>query len=356
VLIAPSVSAILMEIGIFKQTPTDTHNYTAMKTKLSLLGIIASLGAVVTVSAQDSAVTKPVGYHTETILGDAFTLLGINVGNAVAAAGDFDADSAQDNDVDFTTLLTDGTQYTVQNTATGESAAVTEWDANTLTSTLGNISSGDSYEVRADATVASIFGAGNEAGLGEGSATSADIIWIPQADGSFRQIYRSEANPIFGIPAQWSEIGQGGDKADVILPFDAGIFIQRRQADPIDIVFVGHVRTNATTLNLFANQFNFVNRVLPVGITLGESGIETAASWKAGSSTTADMIWLPDGAGGYSQFYFSEANPIFGIPAQWSQVGAGGDKSSTELTAGYAIQKRGDAGKVTVAVPSDLDI
>ena len=342
-----------MKIGIFKQTPTDTHNYTAMKTKLSLLGIIASLSAVVTVSAQDSAVTKPVGYHTETILGDAFTLLGINVGNAVAAAGDFDADSAQDDDVDFTTLLTNGTPYTVQNTTSGESATVTSWDATSLTTAL-NVASGDSYEIRADATIASIFGASNQAGLGEGDATSADVVWIPQDDGSFRQIYRAQAQPPF-VAAGWAEIGAAGDAGTVTIPFDAGIFIQRRQADPIDIVFVGHVRTSATTVNLLSGKFNFVNRVLPVGITLGESGIETAPTWQDGDAATADIIWLPNGTGGYDQLYYAAAQPPF-VAAGWAQVGAAGDKSSVELTAGYAVQKRGDTGQVTVSIPGDLDL
>ncbi|MCP4848914.1 MAG: hypothetical protein GY899_13315 [Verrucomicrobiaceae bacterium] len=328
-----------------------------MKTKLSLLGIIASLSAVVTVSAQNTAVTKPVGYHTETVLGDAFTLLGINVGNSVAAAGDFDADSAQDDDVDFTTLLTADTPYTVQNLATGASASVTGFDANTLTTTLA-VSDGDTYEIRQDATVASIFGANNEAGLGEGSGTDADIIWIPQADGSFRQIYRAEGNPGFGIVAEWKEVAEAGNKADVVIPFTAGIFIQRRAAAPLDIVFVGHVRTSATTVNLFADQFNFVNRVLPVGISLADSNIEEAPTWKAGSATDADILWLPDGAGNYNQYYYTEANPGFGIVARWEEVAVAGDKSSIELTAGYAVQKRGDSvgGPVTVAIPGDLDL
>jgi hypothetical protein len=325
-----------------------------MKTKLSLLGLIASLSAVVTVSAQNTAVTKPVGYHTETILGDAFTLIGINVGNAVAAAGDFDADSASDNDVDYTTLLTADTPYTVQNLATGASAPVTGFDANTLTTTLA-VSSGDTYEIRQDATVSSIFGANNEAGLGEGSSSNADVLWIPQADGSFRQIYRAVAVPPL-VTAGWKEIaGDGSDPAEVVIPFDAGCFIQRRQAADLDVVFVGHVRTSATTLNLLTNQFNFVNRVLPVGITLGDSNIETAPTWKDGGSGDADIIWLPDGAGGYSQYYYAVAIPPVQT-AGWKQVGAGGDKSGVELTAGYAVQKRGESGAVTVAIPGDLDL
>ena len=79
-----------------------------MKIKLTLLGILVSMGVV---SAQ-TATSKPVGYHTETAKGNAFTLMGVNVGNAIAAAGEFDADAATDNDADFTALLDDGVNYT----------------------------------------------------------------------------------------------------------------------------------------------------------------------------------------------------------------------------------------------------
>jgi hypothetical protein len=327
-----------------------------MKTKLSLLGLIASLSAVVTVSAQNTAVTKPVGYHTETILGDAFTLLGINVGNAVAAAGDFDAASATDNDVDFTTLLTAGTSYTVQNLATGAAAPVTGFDANTLTTTL-TIASGDTYEIRADATVASIFGANNEAGLGDGDEASADVVWIPQADGSFVQIYRKVADFFGG--AGWRQVGDSNtDESGRVIAFTSSIFIQRKLADPLDIVFVGHVRTSATTYSLLADQFNFVNRVLPVGITLADTDIEaaiTAGTWADGDAGSADVIWITDGAGGYDQFYFSVAG-IFG-DAQWTKNGGdGSDQAGQELTSGFAIQKRSANSSVTIALPSDLDI
>ena len=88
------------------------------------------------VSAQ-TATTKPVGYHTETAKGNSFTLMGVNVGNAIAAAGEFDADDATDNDADFTALLDDGVSYTVQNINSGESASVNGNDATTLDLGLG---------------------------------------------------------------------------------------------------------------------------------------------------------------------------------------------------------------------------
>lgn len=330
-----------------------------MKTKLSLLGIIASLGAVATVSAQTTAVTKPVGYHTETVLANKFTLLGINVGNGVQAAGVFDADSATDNDVDYTTLLTADTPYTVQNTATGEHASVTAWDATTLTLDPDiAISTDDGYEIREDATVNSIFGVDNAAGLGAGDSSTADILWIPNADGSWTRIFQATAQPPFRT-AGWRGTATGGtvDVGGTVIPFNVGIFVQSRQEDNLDVVFVGHVRTKAVTHSLNAGKFNFVNRVLPVGIALADSGLETAPSWQAGDSATADMIWLPDGAGGYDRIYYATAQPPFRTEG-WRGTATGGtaDQGGKELTAGYAIQKRGAAGSVTVAIPSDLDL
>ncbi len=332
-----------------------------MKTKLSLLGIIASLSAVVTVSAQNTAVTKPVGYHTETLLGSAFTLLGINVANAVTAAGEFDADSATDTDADFTTILNAGTAYTVQNLNTGASApcSADAGDGTLLVTTLA-VSSGDAYEIRADSTIASIFGADNAAGLGEGDQGSADVCWIPQLDGSFVQIYYDEGG-FFGAEG-WKEVGGDGTLKDgQVIPFTSAIFIQRRQAANLDVVFVGHVRTTETTYNLIGGQFNFVNRVLPVGIALGDTGIAGAGGaieagvWADGDGSTADVIWASNGTGGYDQYYYAEAS-FFG-DAQWTKVGGdGSDQAAQELTSGFAIQKRSANSSVTVSFSSDLDL
>ena len=304
------------------------------------------------VSAQ-TATTKPVGYHTETAKGSSFTLMGVNVGNAIAAAGEFDADDATDNDADFTALLDDGVSYTVQNITSGESASVNGSDATTLDTDLA-VSSGDSYEVRADVTVGSLFGAANEAGLGAGNATTADVVWIPTGDG-FAQVFYDDGKGFPPRPAGWRAIGAGGaDQAGTSVPFTAGIFIQRRAADDLDIVFVGHVRTEATSFGV-GTGFNFLNRVLPVGVALDDTGLD--AFLAKGNSGSGDLVWSPDGNGGYAQYYYTDGG---GFPPQskgWKAVGQGdADKGAETLGSGYAIQRKGEAGSVSVAIPNGLDL
>jgi len=320
-----------------------------MKIKLTLLGILVSMGVV---SAQ-TATTKPVGYHTETAKGNAFTLMGVNVGNAIAAAGEFDADGATDNDADFTALLDEGVNYTVQNITTGSSAAVTGFDATSLTTDLA-VSSGDSYEIRADVTLASLFGAANEAGLQDGTAATADIIWVPTENG-FAQYYYNPGQAFPPVSAGWKQIGAGNaDQAGASVPFTAGMFVQRRAASDLDIVFVGHVRTEATSFNI-ASGFNFLNRVLPVGVALADTELQNFIA--KGNGGSGDLIWSPDGNGGYAQYYYTDGGGFPPQSAGWKAVGAGdADKGGETLASGYAIQRKGDAGSVSVAIPNGLDL
>ncbi|MDB4712145.1 hypothetical protein OAF65_10105 [Verrucomicrobiales bacterium] len=320
-----------------------------MKIKFTLLGILATMGVV---SAQ-TATTKPVGYHTETAKGNSFTLMGVNVGNAIAAAGEFDADDATDNDADFTALLDEGVSYTVQNITSGESASVNGNDATTLDTELA-VSSGDAYEVRADVTIGALLGAANEAGLGAGNATTADVVWIPSGDG-FSQIFYDDGVGFPPRPAGWRAIGAGGaDQAGTSVPFTAGIFIQRRAAADLDIVFVGHVRTEATSFGV-GTGFNFLNRVLPVGVALDDTGLEAFIA--KGNSGSGDLVWSPDGNGGYAQYYYTDGGGFPPQSAGWKAVGAGdADKGAETLASGYAIQRKGEAGSVSVAIPNGLDL
>jgi hypothetical protein len=320
-----------------------------MKIKFTLLGILATMGVV---SAQ-TATTKPVGYHTETAKGNSFTLMGVNVGNAIAAAGEFDADDATDNDADFTALLDEGVSYTVQNITSGESASVNGNDATTLDTELA-VSSGDVYEVRADVTIGALLGAANEAGLGAGNATTADVVWIPSGDG-FSQIFYDDGVGFPPRPAGWRAIGAGGaDQAGTSVPFTAGIFIQRRAAADLDIVFVGHVRTEATSFGV-GTGFNFLNRVLPVGVALDDTGLEAFIA--KGNSGSGDLVWSPDGNGGYAQYYYTDGGGFPPQSAGWKAVGAGdADKGAETLASGYAIQRKGEAGSVSVAIPNGLDL
>ena len=341
-----------------------------MKTKFTLFSLAAAMAATTSLQAQSSAVTKPVGYHTEDLF-EGFNVIGVNVGNAVAAAGDFDADSAQDDDVDFTALLTAGGLYTVQNTTTGDLAAVDSWTATTLetTPTLG-VTSGDSYEIRADQTIGGLFGDANESALLEGNEGTADVIWIPDGTGLYTRIYWNNvtSDDLFNpLSPGWRSIGGGNTEAkDTVVPFHYAVFLQRRSADALSLVFVGHVRgsTNAETGGAMSTNvplfqgFNVVNRVVPVGITAADAGVSDMLT--EGDESTSDVLWNPAGNGLYTRIYNNNvtSDDLFNpLSPGLRTIGGGNTPADDEvLESGFLVQRRAAAGTVAVDVPSGLDI
>jgi hypothetical protein len=321
-----------------------------MKTKFTLFSFAAALAAVTSLQAADEAVTAPVGYRTETIIGNVFNLLSSNLSNAVSAAGDVDSTAAKeliDTDVDFIELLTDDVLYSVKITlggGLGYHTLVDSWSTDTLF-TADDLSSvvtaGDSYEIRAVPTISDLFGAANEAGLQTGDADTADVVWIPAA-GGFTQLF---------FDTDWRKVGALDFLAfpDEPVNFTDGAFVQRRGGTDLDVVFVGHVQTTETVAGVEgAGAFNYMSRVLPVSVSLGDSGLSDGLL--AGDVDTGDVLWVPDGTpGGYAQYYFDTA---------WRKVGALDFLEFPDdlLTSGFIIQRRGDAGNVTLDIPGGLDL
>ena len=337
-----------------------------MKSHMKLLSSAALVAAALTPCfAQTTATTKPVGYRTETITAGVFNLLSPNLSNKIGAAGVIDAAAATvltDNDVDFAAGFTAGAHLTLQLTNGGNSgvvAEVTAFTQHTIT-TSQDISSlvtagTTSYELRETETVASLFGAANEAGLLTGTDLTADVIWIPGGGGAFTRVYRAVATPPF-ITAGWKRVGGGNaEAANTPVVFTDSILVQRRGATNLDIVFVGHVRTIPSKVAVEGALFNYVSRVIPVGVQLGQSTLET--SLQQGSEATADLIWNPNGLGGYARYYFAIAAPPF-ITAGWKQVGGGNaDQATVELKSGYIIQRKAATPvNVTLVIPPGLDL
>ncbi len=339
-----------------------------MKAKFTALSLAASLAATTAIQAQ-TAVTKPVGYHTEGIV-QGFNLVGVNVGNAVAAAGDFTADSATDDDVDFTTLLTDGLPYTVQNLTTGDVAAVDGFTATTLTTTpVLAVTTGDNYEIRQDMTVEDLFGSSDSTELLAGNSATADVIWVPVGDGvGYTRIFNSNVSSVLP-PATpgWRAIGGAlndtGDVSGFVVPFISAVFVQRRSVDAVDIVFVGHVRSNATNIMMFQGGFNAINRVLPVGVSVNDAfGAAPNPILDGGTSATADIVWNPAGDGvGYTRiFYNTSVSVLPPATVGWRAIGGAlndtGDTGATVLRSGYLIERRGVDAIYSVEIPPSLDL
>lgn len=288
--------------------------------------------------------TAPVGYRTESLTNGQFNLAGVNLSNAVLAAGALEgatATSLQDAEAAFDTALPAGATYIVKITsgaAEGANTTATATDGTNLAidDNVG-AAAGDSYEVRAAVTLTDAFGAAASSALQSGSSETADIVWVPAANG-FDQFYTDGTN--------WKQVGNlFGTFNDAALYVTDGVFVQRR-GDDGDVVFVGHVETVKTNFAVEPG-FNFISRVLPVDVKIADT---LSDDLQAGTSETADIVWLPNGAGGYNQFYVDAAGAI-------KQVGnLFGTFPDQALSSGVIIQRRGDAANFDIEVPADLDI
>lgn len=335
---------------------------------------LAALCAL-TAAALGSA-TDPVGYVTQTIVGkvaptdpDVYNLLGVTLHGSKVAAGDLTGVSATSvsASADFDALLSAGSTYVLRITSGaqagavvpisdwGTSAGLTSADLETAPNDLAaaGVLVGDSFELRLAPTISSVFGPNNEIGLKEASSiTSADVIWLPTGGGGFAK-YFYHPGASFPVPvAEGWKNSSGQPAANTPIIYSDGLFVQRRAVGNLSLVVTGEVILSDTKLLVEAGLFNYVGSVFPVGSTLGNSGLESGL--QAGTSiSTADVVWLPNGSGGYNKFFY-HPGASFPVPvaAGW-KTSAGADASAQPLTPGMIIQRRGGTTvNVTVSVPT----
>jgi len=329
-----------------------------MKIPSRILTGAALFAAVLSPSFAQTATTKPVGYRTETIKTGVFNLFSPNLDNPVGAAGTIDTIAGAtltDNEANFSAAFTAGEPITLKimdGANAGITQDVTGFTATTIT-TAQDISSllaaGVKYELRKTPTIASTFGAANEAGLFAGTATTADLIWLPDGAGGYVRYFRSSG----GIPgAGWRRVGGGATEAAATpISITDAMFVERKGTTDLNVVFTGHVQTTATKSGV-VQGFNPLSRVIPVGLTLADSQLQTELT--QGTATAADLIWNPDGLGAYDRYFYSPG----GIPGVgWRRVGGGStDQATVALKSGFLIERKGTATNVTVRIPSGLDI
>ncbi|MEN9021685.1 MAG: hypothetical protein ABF370_14390 [Verrucomicrobiales bacterium] len=326
--------------------------------KTTLLAGASALAATLGFS-YGQAFTTPVGYHTETAAGGgAFTVIGVNLVDAPlvssALTGVAGATLTDANAPDFTTILAEGSDYSIE-FANGQHSRITGNTANTVTTAtelaLDADPANNSYIIRKVRTLADYFGADNSAGFLSGSATEADNIWIPDGEG-FKKAYYAEGLPAFlGITDGWRLVSTANeDQAGFGIDFTKGLIVERRGAEALDLTFTGHVKLTPTDVTADAG-FTYLSRVYPTGSTLGNSGIaETALR---GSATDATNIWMPDGAG-FKKGYFAEGLPAFlGITDGWRLVStANEDQTDFPLTSGIIVQRNQDQFDITLTPPA----
>ena len=331
-----------------------------MKLKLtqSILAAVLILGSPALVLGQ--ATTKPVGFQSVTVKASAFNLVGINFLKASVVVGVLEGvtvNSATDNDVDFATALSGLSNLVIEitnNTGAGAWANVSAPVGGQVTLDTDLVAlgaaAGDSYQIFALPTIAEVFGATNSAGLKSGNTTTADIIWLSKSDGSggFDKYYYAAASPPF-ITAGWKSASTGNtNQAGTAIYHNESMIIERRETTDLTLTFAGTVKTTPTLIPVFTG-FNFIERSFPVLSTLGNSSLSNYLG--AGTSTTADVVWIPNASGGYDKFYFATAVPPF-ITAGWKGVSTGNaDASATPLASGIIIERKG--GNTNVKITPD---
>ena len=355
-----------------------------MNTSQKLIALLsgAALLSVSSLAAQ-TATTAPVGYVTETIKSAAFNVLGLNLSNEIIVSGAFESSSAStatDSEANFSTALPSGSDYVLRvtsgagniglNTTVSASAPTVLTTDDDLSSV---ISAGTTYEVRRVQTISNLFGPTNSAELEggiDGDSSAADIVWIPDGLGGYTRIYyNATARPFPSLTVGWKTT-DNADAADFPVYFTSGILIQVQRSafgvseagvDPgdltsKDITLTGSVITEDTQA-IVETGFNFVSRVLPADVTLVDSQLELdIVGGLAGNTSSADIIWLPDGLGGYTRVYYnSTARPFPSLTVGWKTTD-NADASAEVLTSGFIVERKGAPTMITMRIPSSISL
>jgi hypothetical protein len=333
-----------------------------MKTLIPFTALaVLAAGGLSQAQTTTTAYSKPSGYVTEVFKAGQFNLFGVTLNNSPSAVGVITAissSSVSDSTKDFSSLLTPGNTYVLEITsanspAQGAIAEVVTWSGNSITTsptdfTLVGAAVGNSYVIRKAPTIADIFGATNQVGLLAGNVNTADILWVSDGAGVLSRYYYATAS--FPITAGWRKIGGGNtDSSAVPIVYADGMILQRRASTDLSLVVTGELKTTRTMYPITTGAFNYLGSSFPVGSTLASS--QLAAQVTPGNPNTADIVWVPDGSGGYNRYYYATAS--FPITAGWRSVGGGNtDTSSNLISSGIIIQRRGPTANLTISPPA----
>jgi hypothetical protein len=319
--------------------------------------MLAALVASASAYGQTEAKTTPVGYVTEALKAGQFNLIGLTTHQPVIASGVLDAESASsvtDSEVNFTTTLTAGATYILELDG-GVTQEVNAWSGSALTTpnlTSFVVPATTTYKLRKAPTIADIFGASNSAGLQAVSnfnPQQADLIYLPNGTGGFDRYFYSNAAGQGASGWFNADTFAGGSNVPVV--YADGVLLYRRGLTDLSIVLSGEIKKAPTALYLIANQFNYVGGVYPVGSTLDNSGLGAGLTpTSTFNPAQADLVYIPDGAGGYSRYFYSNAA---GQGASgWFNASDFSTSGSVSLKSGIIILRRGATAMVTIVPPA----
>ena len=315
---------------------------------------IIGLSALAISSAAAQTVSRPVGYETLEI-NQQFNTIGLRLVGATALTSTISAISGAD--ITLAGAPSADATYIVEVDDNALAGAVVTGDSVGSTVTLSedlsaSLAVGDTITLREPQTLASVFGDPTVLTASAAEA-GADLVSIPDGSGGFTTYYFFSGS-FGGVGAGWRESGQTSGTIDataVNLVYTDGMVITNRGADNT-LVVTGSVKTTPTTLGL-TTQFNYVSSVYPAGSTLENSNLSAQLTGSA-AEAGADLVSLPDGAGGFDTYFFFSGG-FGGAGAGWRESGQTSgtiDATLVELTPGMIITNRGEDQNADTIPPS----
>jgi len=343
-----------------------------MKTFPKTIALLSGVALLASSAFAQSVATGPVGYKTVTIKGDeGLTLLGVEFLTAASYTGQVTGvgtNSVTVSGADFDALLESGKSYfldlvdsaTVANI--GINTSIVSWSGSTLT--IGDDLDGlldvnaDSIAIHELPTIGGLFGVGGDI-LAGGSATTADLIYMPNPDGAgLISVYYSTGG-FAGVG--WRQVGAGNaDKNDLPIYFTDGLYVLKKSSGDVDMTLTGSVKMSSNAL-VVEEGFTPFSTVFPSGITFSNSGLYDAEnpneSITSGSATTADLVYAAaylegdaDADGQTIGAYYYSSGGFAGVG--WRRVGAGNaDMSAAQLGSGFGILKQSGSTVLSRVAP-----
>ena len=335
------------------------------------LALITALAATSVVSSFGQVTTKAVGFVTLNLqTGNNF--VGFSLQPSAAFSGAFTVSATDRKHIFLTSATVTDDQFNgaaglfvIEVTTPGASEGINTIVTDTIATGAevvlqdalpAGVADGSTLTIWKQRTIADAFGATNSAGLTAGTSSTADLILLPNTSGGFDQYFYSSG----GIPGVgWRKVAGGNtSQANVPLYYSDGFIIAAKSAKSVTVT--GEVKTGKTSIVLETGN-NLVANLCPVnaggtspsteGRTLGNSGLYTGNSSTGllgGTSASADLVLISNGAGGYNQYFYSTG----GIPGiGWRQVAGGNtDRSAIALPDGcYLIVRRGAPVSIQLA-------
>jgi uncharacterized protein (TIGR02597 family) len=305
-----------------------------------------------------SVATDPVGYVTLTVNGtggagsSAISVLGAPLENAADASAALTAVAG--------TTLTSGTSawtpgafastHYVQITSgvnAGISATVTGNTDTTLTTAedISSLLAGDeSFMVRAYTTLADVFGAANESGIGSGAnAAVADEILV--YNGAGFDIYYYQEGAAFGGDGWRTSVNAFTNQAGAPLPSGLALVVKRKQDADVSVVVTGNVLTTDSFVPV-EGGVNWLSGANPIDYTLASYfGADGGDLQSGANAAAADEILVPKDGGGFDIYYYQEG-AAFGGDGYRSSINAFTNASATVLASvgeGFVLKRKGAA-------------